>query len=171
MKKIIKLFVDDQNSNKRLDAFISSKITDVSRTRIKNLILEGMVKINNEISCEPSKKINLEDNLIIEIPPPKKANIKPYNYDLDIIFEDNDIIIVNKPAGLVVHPGAGNTENTLVNALVNYYEGSLSTIGGELRPGIVHRLDKDTSGLLVVAKNDIAHINLSKQFGDRKSVV
>ena len=161
MKKIIKLFVDDQNSNKRLDAFISSKITDVSRTRIKNLILEGMVKINNEISCEPSKKINLEDNLIIEIPPPKKTNIKPYNYNLDIIFEDNDIIIINKPAGLVVHPGAGNAENTLVNALVNYCKESLSTIGGELRPGIVHRLDKDTSGLLVVAKNDVAHINLS----------
>ena len=166
MKKIIKLFVDDQNSNKRLDAFISSKITDVSRTRIKNLILEGMVKINNEISCEPSKKINLEDNLIIEIPPPKKTNIKPYNYNLDIIFEDNDIIIINKPAGLVVHPGAGNAENTLVNAIVNYCKGSLSTIGGELRPGIVHRLDKDTSGILVVAKNDIAHINLSKQFSN-----
>jgi 23S rRNA pseudouridine1911/1915/1917 synthase len=166
MKKIIKLFVDDQNSNKRLDAFISSKITDVSRTRIKNLILEDMVKINNQICYEPSKKINFKDNLIIEIPPPKKTNIKPYNYNLDIIFEDNDIIMVNKPAGLVVHPGAGNTENTLVNALVNYCEGSLSTIGGELRPGIVHRLDKDTSGLLVVAKNDMAHINLSKQFSD-----
>ena len=166
MKKVIKLVVDEQCSNKRLDAFISSKITDVSRTRIKNLILEGMVKINNEISCEPSKKINLEDNLIIEIPPPKKTNIKPYNYNLDIIFEDNDIIIINKPAGLVVHPGAGNAENTLVNALVNYCKGSLSTIGGELRPGIVHRLDKDTSGILVVAKNDIAHINLSKQFSN-----
>jgi 23S rRNA pseudouridine1911/1915/1917 synthase len=166
MKKVIKLMVDEQCSNKRLDAFISSKITDVSRTRIKNLILEGMVKINNEISFEPSKKINFEDNLIIEIPPPKKTNIKPYNYNLDIIFEDNDIIIVNKPAGLVVHPGAGNTENTLVNALINHCKENLSTIGGELRPGIVHRLDKDTSGLLVVAKNDMAHINLSKQFNN-----
>jgi 23S rRNA pseudouridine1911/1915/1917 synthase len=164
MKKIIKLFVDDQNSNKRLDIFISSKITDISRTRIKNLILDGSVKINNKVNYEPSKKINLKDNLIIEIPPPKKTNIIPYNYNLDIIFEDGDIIIINKPAGLVVHPGAGNTENTLVNALINYCKGSLSTIGGELRPGIVHRLDKDTSGLLVVAKNDNAHINLSKQF-------
>merc|ERR1711964_539321 len=98
--------------------------------------------------------------------PPKKTNIKPYDYDLEIIFEDNDIIIINKPAGLVVHPGAGNTENTLVNALVNYCKENLSSIGGELRPGIVHRLDKDTSGLLVVAKNDMAHINLSKQFSD-----
>ena len=168
MKKIIKLVVDKQCSGKRLDVFISSKITDVSRTRIKNLILENMVKINNEISCEPSKKINFKDNLVIEIPPPKETNIKPYNYNLDIIFEDNDIIVVNKPAGLVVHPGAGNTENTLVNALVNYCKGSLSTIGGELRPGIVHRLDKGTSGLLVVAKNDNTHINLSKQFSNHR---
>ena len=166
MKKIIKLVVDKQCSSKRLDIFISSKITDVSRTRVKNLILNGMIKINNEISYEPSKKINFKDNLIIEIPPPKKTNITPYNYNLDIIFEDNDIIVVNKPAGLVVHPGAGNTENTLVNALINYCKESLSTIGGELRPGIVHRLDKDTSGLLVVAKNDKAHINLSKQFSN-----
>ena len=166
MTKIIKLMVDEQCSNKRLDAFISSKIADVSRTRIKNLILNGMVKINNQICYEPSKKISLKNNLIIEIPPPKKTNIKPYNYNLDIIFEDSDIIMINKPAGLVVHPGAGNTENTLVNALVNYCKGTLSTIGGELRPGIVHRLDKDTSGLLVVAKNDVAHINLSKQFSN-----
>jgi|TARA_B100000959_G_scaffold22189_1_gene21447 23S rRNA pseudouridine1911/1915/1917 synthase len=166
MKKIIKLVVDKQCSGERLDTFISSKITDISRTRIKNLILNGTVKINNQICYEPSKKINLKNNLIIEIPPPKETNIKPYNYNLDIIFEDNNIIIVNKPAGLVVHPGAGNTENTLVNALVYYCKGRLSTVGGKLRPGIVHRLDKDTSGLLVVAKNDIAHINLSKQFND-----
>ena len=166
MKKIIKLFVDDQNSNKRLDIFISSKITDISRTRIKNLILDGSVKVNNIIYCEPSKKTSLKDNITIEIPPPKKTLIKPYDYDLEILFEDSDIIIINKPAGLVVHPGAGNTENTLVNALINYCKGSLSTIGGELRPGIVHRLDKDTSGLLVVAKNDNAHINLSKQFSN-----
>jgi 23S rRNA pseudouridine1911/1915/1917 synthase len=166
MREVINLVVDKQFSGKRLDVFISSKITDLSRTRIKNLILENMVKINNQICYEPSKKINFKDNLVIEIPPPKETNIKPYNYNLDIIFEDNDIIVVNKPAGLVVHPGAGNTENTLVNALVNYCKGSLSTIGGELRPGIVHRLDKDTSGILVVAKNDIAHINLSKQFSN-----
>jgi len=166
MKKIIKLFVDDQNSNKRLDIFISSKITDISRTRIKNLILDGFVTVNNKINFEPSKKINLKDIIIIKIPLPKKTTIKPYDYNLEIVFEDNDIIIINKPAGLVVHPGAGNTENTLVNALINYCKENLSSIGGELRPGIVHRLDKDTSGLLVVAKNDIAHINLSKQFSD-----
>ena len=166
MKKIIKLIVDEQSSNKRLDTFISSKIPNTSRTRIKNLILEGFVKINNKINHEPSKKINSEENLLIIIPQPKKTNITPYNYDLDIIFEDKDIIIINKPAGLVVHPGAGNKENTLVNALINYCKESLSMIGGELRPGIVHRLDKNTSGLLVVAKNDKTHINLSKQFSN-----
>ena len=166
MKKIIKLHVDNQSTNKRLDVFISSKITDISRTRTKSLILNGFVKINNKINYEPSKKINSIDDIIIEIPPPKKTSIKPYDYNLEIISEDNDIIVVNKPSGLVVHPGTGNTENTLVNALINYCKGNLSTIGGELRPGIVHRLDKDTSGLLVVAKNDKAHINLSKQFND-----
>ena len=116
MKKKINLLVNKQYSNKRLDVFISSKIADLSRTRIKNLILDGLVKVNNKISYEPSKKINFKDNLIIEIPPSKKTNITPYNYNLNIIFEDSDIIIINKPAGLVVHPGAGNTENTLVNA-------------------------------------------------------
>ncbi len=166
MKKIIKLFVEDQNPSKRLDTFISSKVIDFSRTRIKNLILEGNIKVNNKVCYSPAKKINLNDNLLVEIPLPKKAFIKPYKYNLDIMFEDSDIIIVNKPAGLVVHPGAGNTENTLVNALINYCKKNLSSIGGELRPGIIHRLDKDTSGILVVAKNDKAHINLSKQFSD-----
>ena len=166
MKKVIKLIADKEYIGKRLDAFIATKIAEMSRTRIKKLILDGDIKINNKIIYEPSKKINYENIILIEIPPPKKTNIKPYNYNLDIIFEDRDIVIINKPAGLVVHPGAGNTENTLVNALVNYCKGNLSSIGGELRPGIVHRLDKDTSGLLVVAKNDTAHVNLSKLFND-----
>ena len=164
MKKIIKLIANTENGIERLDTFISSRINEFSRTRIKNLILDGFVKINGKINCEPSKKIRSNEVLIIQVPEPKKTNIKPYNYDLDIIFEDKDLIIINKPSGLVVHPGAGNTENTLVNALLNHCKKNLSTIGGELRPGIVHRLDKNTSGLLVVAKNDIAHINLSKQF-------
>ena len=166
MKKIIKLTVDEKHSSNRLDTFISSQITNISRTRIKNLILEGFVKVNNKTNYEPSKKINFKENLIIAIPQPKKTNLTPYNYNLNIVFEDKDIIVINKPAGLIVHPGAGNTKNTLVNALVNYCKENLSTIGGELRPGIVHRLDKDTSGLIVVAKNDITHINLSKQFSN-----
>jgi len=168
MKKTIKLVVEDQNIDNRLDTFITSKISDISRTRIKKLILEGSIKINNKINLEPSKKIKVKDSIIVEIPSPKKTDIKPYKYNLNIIFEDEDVIIINKPSGLVVHPGAGNTEKTLVNALINYCKGTLSTIGGELRPGIVHRIDKNTSGLLVVAKNDKAHNNLSKQFSNHK---
>ena len=166
MKKTINLIVDSENSSKRLDTFVSSKIADISRTRVKNLILEGCIKINNKINYEPSKKINLIDKIIVEIPEPKKTLINPYDYNLEIIFEDSEIIIINKPAGLVVHPGAGNIENTLVNALVSYCKENLSTIGGELRPGIIHRLDKDTSGLMVIAKNDKAHIQISKQFNE-----
>ena len=164
MKKIIKLIVEEKNLVKRLDNFINLQITDISRTRIKNLILDGFVKINNKTNYNPSNKIKINDNIDIQIPDPVKTDIKPYNYRLDVIFEDEDLILINKPPGLVVHPGAGNKENTLVNALINYCKDNLSTIGGELRPGIVHRLDKDTSGLLVVAKNDKTHINLSKQF-------
>ena len=100
----------------------------------------------------------------LEIPEPKLASLKPYKFKLDIIYEDKDIIIINKPAGIVIHPGAGNYDNTIVNALMNYCGGNLSNIGDELRPGIVHRIDKDTSGLIVIAKNNFAHENLSIQF-------
>jgi len=102
--------------------------------------------------------------LSLEIPEPKLASIKPYNFKLNIIYEDKDMIIINKPAGIIMHPGAGNYDNTIVNALMNYCGGNLSNIGDELRPGIVHRIDKDTSGLVVVAKNNFAHENLSIQF-------
>ena len=98
------------------------------------------------------------------IPEPTKASLKPYNFKIDIIYEDNDLLVLNKPAGIVIHPGAGNYDNTIVNALVNHCGKSLSNIGGELRPGIVHRIDKDTSGLVVVAKNNFSHENLSNQF-------
>ncbi len=166
MKKIIKLIVKEKSLVRRLDNFISLQIADISRTRIKNLILDGFVKVNNKTNYNPSNKIGINDNIYIQIPDPVKTGIKPYNYKLDIIFEDKDLILINKPSGLVVHPGAGNKDNTLVNALINYCKNDLSTIGGELRPGIVHRLDKDTSGILAVAKNDKTHINLSKQFSD-----
>jgi len=166
MKKIIKLIVDNNNIKKRLDLFITSYLDNESRTRIKKLIKNNCIKINGKINLEPSKKININDVIEIEFPKPTSTKIKPYSYKLDIIFEDNDIIIINKPSNLVVHPGAGNKDKTLVNALLNYCKKNLSTIGGELRPGIVHRLDKNTSGLIVIAKNDFAHINLSKQFAN-----
>ena len=120
--------------------------------------------MNDKILADPSKKTSSGDILELIIPEPKKASLKPFKYKLDIIYEDKDLIVLNKPAGIVIHPGAGNFDNTIVNALMNYDKNSLSNIGDELRPGIVHRIDKNTSGLIVVAKNNKAHEHLSKQF-------
>ena len=164
MSKTINLFVKEEESNQRVDAFINNKEKSLSRTRIKNLILKKNLKLNNQILINPSKKVSTGDQLFLEIPEPKLATLKPYKFKLDIIYEDKDIIIINKPAGIVIHPGAGNYDNTIVNALMNYCGGNLSNIGDELRPGIVHRIDKDTSGLIVIAKNNFAHENLSIQF-------
>ena len=164
MNKTINLSVKIEENNQRVDAFINNKEKSLSRTRIKNLILKKNLKLNNQILISPSKKVSTGDQLSLEIPEPKLASLKPYKFKLDIIYEDKDIIIINKPAGIVIHPGAGNYDNTIVNALMNYCGGNLSNIGDELRPGIVHRIDKDTSGLIVIAKNNFAHENLSIQF-------
>ena len=164
MKKKINLKVKEKNKNLRIDVFIRNNNKEISRTRIKNLILDKKLKLNNKIIIDPAKKINLGDNIKLIIPEPKKSSLKPYKYKLDIIFEDDDLIVLNKPSGIVMHPGAGNFDNTIVNALVNYDKNSLSNIGDELRPGIVHRIDKNTSGLVVIAKNNYTHENLSLQF-------
>ena len=164
MKNIINLIVKKNEHGQRVDQFITSKENDLSRTRIKNLILNKKLKINKKIIENPAKKIFAEDIIDLEIPKPKKASLKPYNYKLNIIYEDEDLMVINKNAKISMHPGAGNYDNTLVNALVNYDSKNLSNIGDELRPGIVHRIDKDTSGLVVVAKNNLTHENLSKQF-------
>ena len=166
MEKKINLIVTDDDKNLRVDVFINKKENDISRTRVKNLILNNKLKLNNETIKDPSKKIHIGDILELVIPKPKKTSLKPYDYKLDIIYEDDDLIVINKPAGIVMHPGAGNFENTLVNALINYDKNSLSNIGDELRPGIVHRIDKNTSGLVVIAKNNQAHENLSIQFSN-----
>ena len=166
MNKIINLIVDENNQNKRVDVFLSKYEKKISRTKIKNLIEKGYLEINNLKVLEPSKKVNIKDKIKLEVPELKKLEIKPYKYKLDIIYEDNDVMVINKPAGLVVHPGAGNFDNTLVNALINYDKKNLSSINGELRPGIVHRLDKDTSGVIIVAKNNFVHTHLSKQFNE-----
>ena len=166
MNKIINLIVDENNQNKRVDVFLSKYEKKISRTKIKNLIEKGYLKINNLKVLVPSKKVNIKDKIKLEVPELKKLEIKPYKYKLDIIYEDNDVMIVNKPAGLVVHPGTGNFDNTLVNALINYDKKNLSSINGELRPGIVHRLDKGTSGIIIVAKNNFAHTHLSNQFNE-----
>ncbi len=164
MKKKINLIVEDAYKNLRVDVFINKKENKISRTRIKNLILNKKLKLNNQIIIDPSKKVSYGDTLELIIPEAKIASLTPYKYKLDIIYEDEDLIVINKPAGIVMHPGAGNFDKTIVNALINYDKNSLSNIGDELRPGIVHRIDKNTSGLIVVAKNNETHENLSIQF-------
>ena len=163
MKNIINLIVQKLEDNQRVDQFIANKEKTLSRTRIKNLIIKSKLKINKKVIEDPSKKIFVGDILILEIPEPKQMSLKPYKYKLDIIFEDEDLLVINKSAGISMHPGAGNYDKTIVNALINYNK-RLSKIGDELRPGIVHRLDKDTSGLILVAKNNKSHENLSDQF-------
>ncbi len=164
MKKKINLIVEDADKNLRVDVFINKKENKISRTRIKNLILDKKLKLNNQINIDPSKKVSCGDTLELIIPEPKIASLTPFKYKLDIIYEDEDLIVINKPAGIVMHPGAGNFDKTIVNALINYDKNSLSNIGDELRPGLVHRIDKNTSGLIVVAKNNETHENLSTQF-------
>ena len=164
MEKKINLIVKEEDKNLRVDVFINKKENSISRTRIKNLILDNKLKLNNKIIIDPSKKISNGDILELTISNPKKPSLKPYKYKLDIVFEDDDLIVLNKPAGIIMHPGAGNFDKTIVNALINYNKNSLSNIGNELRPGIVHRIDKNTSGLVVIAKNNQAHENLSLQF-------
>jgi len=164
MKNIINIIVKEEENGSRIDSFISKKEKKLSRTRIKNLILQKNLKLNNSIIINPSQRVAPGDKINLIIPEPRKASLKPYKFKIDIVYEDNDLLVLNKPAGIVIHPGAGNYDNTIVNALVNHCGKSLSNIGGELRPGIVHRIDKDTSGLVVVAKNNFSHENLSNQF-------
>tara|TARA_B100001057_G_scaffold376877_1_gene382082 strand:- start:10 stop:987 length:978 start_codon:yes stop_codon:yes gene_type:complete len=166
MKKNINFIVEDIENNLRVDVLINKRDKLISRTRIKNLILKEKLKINDEIIKSPSKKVCKGDKLNLEIPLPEKASLKPYDFKLEIIYEDKDLMVINKPAGIIMHPGAGNYNQTIVNALMHYDKDSLSTIGDELRPGIVHRIDKNTSGLVVIAKNNETHENLTKQFSD-----
>ncbi len=166
MKNTINLIVDSNESGQRIDLFIANRESQLSRSRIKNLILGKKLKINEIVIDNPAKKTAHGDKIKLEIPEPKKASLKPYNYKLDIAHEDDDLIIINKKAGISMHPGAGNYDKTLVNALMNYNSKNLSNIGDELRPGIVHRIDKDTSGLVVIAKNNNSHENLSNQFSE-----
>ena len=154
--------VKKEEVGKRLDSYISSKKEEITRTTAQRLIEEGNILVNNK-KQKVSYKV-LEGDLI-QISPEeiKEIEIKPQEIPIEIIYEDKDIIVVNKPKGMVVHPANGNPDGTLVNAIMAICKDSLSGIGGELRPGIVHRLDKDTSGLLIIAKNDKAHVNMSEQ--------
>ena len=158
---IEKRIIADVN-NERLDSYISKSNLDLSRSMVQKLIKENRVFVNGKNEKE-SYKIKVNDNITIQIEDPKSSKLEAQDIPLNIIYEDNDIIVINKPKGMVVHPGNGNPDNTLVNAVLAHCKGSLSGIGGEIRPGIVHRIDKDTSGLIIVAKNDKSHINLSEQ--------
>lgn len=148
--------------NIRLDVYIAEERKQLSRTMIQKLIESGNILVNGS-KKKLSYKVQMNDRITINLPEVKETDLKPQEIPIEIIYEDNDIIVVNKPKGLVVHPANGNPDGTLVNAIMAICKESLSGIGGELRPGIVHRLDKDTSGLLIVAKNDRAHINMSEQ--------
>ena len=164
MKNTIKFSVDEKDSGKRLDKYLAENINEFTRSFLKKLIKEKQVKLNNTILFNPSTKVKYKDQIIINIIDKNHQNVIPKKIKLDIIHEDKDILIVNKPKGMVVHPGANNYENTLVNALLYKYKTNLSDVNGDLRPGIVHRIDKETSGLLVVAKNNLTHANLGDQF-------
>ncbi len=166
MNNTIKFSVDEKNSGKRLDVFLSEQIKDFTRSFFKKMIENNQVTLNKRILSSPSKKIKFKDQITLKYIEKKNQKIIPKKIKLNIIFEDKDILIVNKPKGMVVHPGAGNNEDTLVNALLYKYKKNLSNINGKVRPGIVHRIDKDTSGLLVVAKNNFSHAHLGKQFSD-----
>ena len=165
-KNIFNIIVPLNSHGYRIDKFLQSQINELSRTKLQALIRDGQVKLNNIIINSTSKKIKEEDQIKVNFPLPKETLIKPNKIPLDILYDDDDIIIINKSPGVVIHPGAGNYENTIVNGLLFKYKNNLSSIGGKLRPGIVHRIDKDTSGAIVVAKNDNAHISLSKQFSN-----
>ena len=164
MKKNINLIAKSDENDLRVDVFINKREKFISRSRIKNLILNKKLKLNNKIITDPSKKVVFGDKILLQVPEPQQASLKPYDFKLEIVHEDQDLIIINKPAGIIMHPGAGNYDHTIVNALIHYDKNNLSTIGDELRPGIIHRIDKDTSGLIVIAKNNKAHENLSIQF-------
>ena len=153
--------------NVRLDAYIVKKREDLSRVMVQKLIENGNVLVDGK-KRKISYKVQVGEVIELDIPEAKETGIKAEDIPLDIVYEDEDIIVVNKPKGMVVHPANGNPDGTLVNAIMAHCKGSLSGIGGEIRPGIVHRLDKDTSGLLIVAKNDKAHINMSEQIKNRE---
>lgn len=163
MKNVI---VNENDKGKRLDIYIAENFNELSRTMIKKLIESNNILVNGK-SEKVSYKVQANDNISIDVPEAKETKLKAQEIPLDIIYEDSDIIVVNKPKGMVVHPANGNPDGTLVNAILSICKNSLSGIGGELRPGIVHRLDKDTSGLIIVAKNDKAHINMSEQIKER----
>lgn len=167
MDQIVELKVTDEDIGMRVDAYLR-KHTELSRSRVSDLILEGKLLIDGVVQNKSAYKVCSEQIIALTIPESRTVDILPQNIPIDILYQDQDIAVINKPCGMVVHPAAGNEDRTLVNALM-YHIRDLSGIGGEMRPGIVHRLDKDTSGLILIAKNDRAHIAMSEQFKSRET--
>lgn len=160
--KSLKLYVSDETSGVRIDKWLSENIDELSRASVQKLLKEGNILINSG-AVNKNYKLRKNDVIDINIPDPVILDVLPQDIPIDIVYEDDDLLVVNKPKGMVVHPAAGNYENTLVNALLYHCKGRLSGINGVIRPGIVHRIDKYTSGLLIVAKNDNAHKHLAEQ--------
>ncbi len=159
MKEIV---VEKEEVNIRIDRYIPEKRPEFSRSAIQRLLEEKNILVNGK-EVKPSYKVQEGDKIVVQELPAKETSIKAQEIPLEVIYEDQDMVVINKPKGMVVHPADGNPDGTLVNAVMALCKGSLSGIGGEIRPGIVHRLDKDTSGIIMVAKNDLTHIHLSEQ--------
>jgi 23S rRNA pseudouridine1911/1915/1917 synthase len=163
--QIREVLVDGGGEGRRIDQYLAQAGVSFSRAHIQKMIKDGSIAVNGE-PCKQSHRLRAGDKISIAVPRPKDLKAAPENIPLNIVYEDNDIVVINKPAGMVVHPAAGNYSGTLVNALLHHFD-KLSRTGGDLRPGIVHRLDKDTSGLMIVAKNDRSHVLIAKQIKDR----
>lgn len=161
----LEFIISKENENKRIDSFLNDNLQDISRSRIQKLIEEKEILVNNK-NINKNYKLKENDKIVVNIEEPKEIDILPENIPLDIVYEDDDIILVNKPQNMVVHPANGHYSGTLVNALMFHCKDNLSGINGIMRPGIVHRIDKDTSGILIIAKNDKAHQSLASQLED-----
>ncbi len=161
-----KVVIAAEEAGERLDRVLAARIEDLSRSRLKALILDGAVATGGRTIRDPGYRVNSGETILVLVPQAQPAEPQPEDIPLKVVFEDDDLLVIDKPSGLVVHPAAGNWTGTLVNALIAHCGDSLSGIGGVKRPGIVHRLDKDTTGLMVVAKNDRAHRALAAQFAD-----
>ena len=154
--------VQTEDSGRRIDVYLSEKLSDLSRSHIQKLLKNGLVNVNGS-ACRSNYKVKENDRISLEIPEPETPEIRPENIPLSILYEDEDVLVIDKPKGVVVHPSAGHYEGTLVNAVLYHCKGGLSGINGVLRPGIVHRIDMDTTGALVICKNDLAHQDLAEQ--------
>ena len=158
--------INDEQQSTRIDLVLSLQLQEVSRSFVQKLLEKGAVTVNGKVCDSKKYKVNSGDDIEITVPEPEELKIEAENIPLDIVYEDDDLMVVNKPRGMVVHPAVGNENGTLVNAIMYHCGDRLSSINGVIRPGIVHRIDKDTSGLLMIAKNDMAHESLSQQLAE-----